>query len=441
MKNHILKICTFMLPYLAALMAFPTQAATGDLLATVDLPLNNRYSFGGAAIPAAPGIYYVATRGSYQILDIYTPPAGLGAGVATLDATKTVVDAVGNPVSIGCIAWDPTRNIMWATTPRFPLDFRRDVYMIDMGDFTVSGDALATFAFNTDDVDAEERIVFCNGLAYDAGSDSLWVRSSNGLSVYEYDLPSGSLINTTTLNSAEDELVGGVEVGSGNSLYIGMNEKEIEIHLIDKATGDSISQFPFTQASGVIGDLTCDPFTYAPLEAILSKNYSFEGPNYGHGGWYGYYLAFEAAPGTCSLSAMAVPFDIKPTSCRNPINVASKGKGVLPAAINGTANFDVVQIDPSTLRLEGVAPLRSEIQDVSTAYQPFLDKMSELDCNNFGPDGFNDLTLKFSKAAIINAIGGTVVDGEVVVLHLTGKLKYEFGATEIIGEDVMVVLK
>lgn len=439
MKNNIFKIWTFMLPCVAALIAFPSYAATGDLLATVDLPLNDRYSLSGTAVPTSTGIYYVATRGSNQILDIYTPPSSFGAVVATLNATKTVVDSGGNPVAIGCIAWDPTRNVLWGATPRYPLDFQRDVYMIDIGDFTVTGNALATFAFNTDDAGTGgQEISLCNGLAYDAGRDSLWISSEDDLSVYEYDLPSGPLLNTVTPNNnTADKKVSGVVVGSGNTLYIGL--RATEIRLIDKTTGDFISKF--SQATGWAEDLTCDPLTYAPLEAILAKYFSFEGPDFGHGGFYGYYKAFEVAPGTCSLPLAAVPLDIKPSSCPNPINVDSKGKGVLPIAINGSAGFDVTRIDPSSVMLEGVAPLRSQVEDVSTAYAPFLGKASEFDCNNFGPDGFNDLTFKFSKAEIINALASAVMDGEVVVLHLTGKLKEEFGGTGIIGQDVMVVIK
>ncbi len=56
--------------------------------------------------------------------------------------------------------------------------------------------------------------------------------------------------------------------------------------------------------------------------------------------------------------------DIKPQSCPNPLNV--KTKGVLPVAILGT-DLDVRNIDISTLRFNGVAPVRSGFEDVETA--------------------------------------------------------------------------
>ena len=66
------------------------------------------------------------------------------------------------------------------------------------------------------------------------------------------------------------------------------------------------------------------------------------------------------------------PIDIKPQSCPNPLNV--KKKGVLPVAILGTADFDVNEVDPATVELEGVAPLRWDWEDVATPDWPLEDK-------------------------------------------------------------------
>lgn len=133
-----------------------------------------------------------------------------------------------------------------------------------------------------------------------------------------------------------------------------------------------------------------------------------------------------------------VPVDIKPTSCPNPLNV--KSKGVLPVAILGTADFDVTQVDPATVQLESVSPLRWDIEDVATPFEPYTGKEGKDACTIAGPDGFDDLTLKFDKQEIVAALGD-VSDGDVLVLQLTGNLKAEFGGTAIVGEDVVVILK
>jgi len=139
--------------------------------------------------------------------------------------------------------------------------------------------------------------------------------------------------------------------------------------------------------------------------------------------------------GEC-ITTIEVPVDIKPTSCPNPLN--TKSKGVLPVAILGTEDFDVSVIDPATVLLEGASPLRWTLEDVATPYEPYVEKKDCYDdCNEFGPDGYIDLTLKFKKQEIIDALG-EVEDGDCLVLTLQGEL---FDGTPIFGEDVVKILK
>jgi hypothetical protein len=147
----------------------------------------------------------------------------------------------------------------------------------------------------------------------------------------------------------------------------------------------------------------------------------------------------ELEPDTCACGGgpgeIQVPLDVKPTSCPNPLNVKSRGK--LPAAILGTADLDVTQIDVSTLLLEGVAPIRFDYQDVATPFEPFIGKKDcHEDCNTLGPDGYLDLTLKFERQAIVAALGD-VSDRECVVVHLTGAM---LDGTPIVGEDVLLII-
>lgn len=131
---------------------------------------------------------------------------------------------------------------------------------------------------------------------------------------------------------------------------------------------------------------------------------------------------------------LEVAVDIKPGSCPNPINIDSKG--TLPVAILGTDTLDVSSIDPATVQLEGVSPLRWSFEDVSTPYVPMTGKQDIYDCTMDGPDGYIDLVLKFKTQEVIAAIG-TVYDGDVLVLQLTGNLSGEFGGTGFFGEDVV----
>ena len=131
------------------------------------------------------------------------------------------------------------------------------------------------------------------------------------------------------------------------------------------------------------------------------------------------------------VKVISVAVDIKPQSCPNPLNIRSKG--VLPVAVLGSENFDVSMIDVASIRLADVAPIRANYEDVAA---PVMDGQ-ECECTTEGPDGYLDLTLKFKNQAIVQALG-EVVNGETLVLNLTGEL---LDGTRIEGADCIRVKK
>lgn len=110
---------------------------------------------------------------------------------------------------------------------------------------------------------------------------------------------------------------------------------------------------------------------------------------------------------------------------------------MIPVAVLGTSDFDVSRVDPARVRLEGAAPLRWAFEDVATPFEPYLGKADSYACNEYGPDGYMDLTLMFNTLEVAAALGD-VANGDVLVLTLTGHLKDD---TRIGGEDVIVILK
>lgn len=95
---------------------------------------------------------------------------------------------------------------------------------------------------------------------------------------------------------------------------------------------------------------------------------------------------------------------IKPGSCPNSLNAVNQsghGKAVLPAAILGTADFDVHDIDPTTITLNGVSPIRWNYNDVGTPVNKDGDSCA---CTDSGSDGFEDLTLKFDRYTIVSSL-------------------------------------
>ncbi len=99
--------------------------------------------------------------------------------------------------------------------------------------------------------------------------------------------------------------------------------------------------------------------------------------------------------------------DIRPGTCKNPFNIhnfefigsgnPNKG-GKMPVAILGGEGFDVTEIDISTVRLNGVAPLRNGQSFCDVAGPGEIE--GPCHCGEEGADGYTDLLLKFSNQEI-----------------------------------------
>ncbi|TPW16962.1 MAG: hypothetical protein FD129_559, partial [bacterium] len=129
-----------------------------------------------------------------------------------------------------------------------------------------------------------------------------------------------------------------------------------------------------------------------------------------------------------------VSVDVKPGVCPNPFKTSEQG--VVPVAIHGSRDLDVSQIDPASLRLEGVAPMRWALEDVGAPYEPYVGKDDCLDCAGSKKDRIHDLTVKFDATSLREALG-EVTNGECRVVHLAGML---MNGCPIVGEDVLKLL-
>ncbi len=151
--------------------------------------------------------------------------------------------------------------------------------------------------------------------------------------------------------------------------------------------------------------------------------------------------------------ALTVPqvitLDINPKHCPNKLKVKRKRKhddgssddkgsggkkGNFKVAILGTQNFDVRTIDVSTVSINGVAPVKSKFRDVTA----IAFKIYPCDCEKLAPDSFEDLELKFNRQDIVDTLG-SVQDGEIIQLTLTGNLLESDGGTAIEGTDCVVI--
>jgi hypothetical protein len=107
---------------------------------------------------------------------------------------------------------------------------------------------------------------------------------------------------------------------------------------------------------------------------------------------------------------LELSLDIRPGSCPNPLNRVSRG--VLPVAITGTEDFDVSEIDISTLEIsradglggslaphEGPPGPHTVLHDVATPFEGEL-----CDCHDLEGDGFVDVLMFFRTPELVVAL-------------------------------------
>ena len=136
--------------------------------------------------------------------------------------------------------------------------------------------------------------------------------------------------------------------------------------------------------------------------------------------------------GDPSPIAFGARLDIRPGSCPNSLN--RRSPGVLPVALLGSGDFDVSQVDLSTVVLEraagigsSVAPLQGPpgpfpvIADVATPFDG--PGAPGCDCHDLGGDGTLDLAIKFALAEVVTQLRLDLLEGgDVVELVLSGLL-------------------
>ncbi len=144
----------------------------------------------------------------------------------------------------------------------------------------------------------------------------------------------------------------------------------------------------------------------------------------------------DAVEALNSQKARTVSVDVKPQSCPNLLN--AKSPGVLPVAILGTEDFDVTRIRPWSVRLEGVPPIHSRVEDVGESFEDSRDICAcdhDVDDDDDG-DGYPDLILKFGTQDVITALKA-VTSGQDRVLRIIGEIT---DGTEIQGMDCVAIL-
>ncbi|MEA3200269.1 MAG: hypothetical protein QOE90_1697 [Thermoplasmata archaeon] len=266
-----LAIALLLLALYAAPLLPSGRATPGDLVATATVPVPGSI---GVSI-AFDGHTFYYTNYQDPTLYGYTVACSGGSCATTLTLTEPIVDAgSGAHVSMGSMAYDATRHVLWAGA-----DGSNAVYQID------PATGAATMAFTAS---ACPMAGIVDGLGYDAINDLILYSPDTSHTVCEYT-PAGSLFGTISI----DSLVGfpgcynsGVAIG-GSVLYLGSDGCG-QIAGYDR---DSLASLgTFASPGGRDEGMTCDPVTFAPRSVIWSKD-----------AYNNVATAFEIADGTCGV--------------------------------------------------------------------------------------------------------------------------------------------
>jgi len=145
-------------------------------------------------------------------------------------------------------------------------------------------------------------------------------------------------------------------------------------------------------------------------------------------------ITLKVTQENCTPDEETVLIDIKPGSCKNPVN--SKSRGVIPLTIFGSESFDVSTVNIDSVRLHGVSPVKSAIEDSGQL-------LSESDCEKVVLDGFDDMTLKFRTQDVINALTSSevaVTRDAVILLTLEGNRAVLTESIDFTGQDSIYIV-
>ncbi len=127
-----------------------------------------------------------------------------------------------------------------------------------------------------------------------------------------------------------------------------------------------------------------------------------------------------------TVEAVGVQIDIKPGADATPVGL--KGKGMLPVAILGSADFDATAIDPSTLTLgDGVGPDTPAATKPNGTYHASIEDVND--------DGEPDLVVRFRTHELV--ANGDLTDA-TTSLVLRGGL--EDACTGFQGEEAVTIV-
>jgi hypothetical protein len=136
------------------------------------------------------------------------------------------------------------------------------------------------------------------------------------------------------------------------------------------------------------------------------------------------------------FTATEVPVSIRTAACNDNVTLRRDSTGALKVTIYGTQAVSASSIDPASVRLLDVRPSTPNL------IGGLVSTVTSVLCLTPG-DGIADEQLQFDAQNVATTIwrelGNTVVDGETVIVTLSGRLKAAHGGAAIRGHDTLIL--
>jgi len=257
LKGNLLLLSTVTLVLSIGLATPSAFAAEGDILRQIDCA--------GSGV----GVAFDGTT-------LYWPKGFGSFTLGTCDVDGNVgadLPIIGLNDAITTVAYDITRNLLWAATSNLG-GGDRDIYQID----TTTGQSTFMFVMNSD------GLGLTDGLAYDGQDDTLWITGDVSTTISHYETDGTAIaVNVAVPGTGQ---ISGVAAGI-DVLYLGHDGQNI---ITKHAKSDLSLLATFNTGQGRTEDLECDPNTFPGFDAIWSKDANDS-----------VLVAYEVADGTCPL--------------------------------------------------------------------------------------------------------------------------------------------
>jgi hypothetical protein len=291
----------------SASSASSASAATGDLLKTVHIPAAAQCSSGlGTSVTIVPGSMINMTQPILLVTSCFQLPQGdklyfLDPATDPATLVKTITTTGVPPEGWGSLSLrgDKGDLIGCGNDP----GGTHTIKAIDISPFNATPDGTSTTLF-----DAASGFDICDGVTWDTADNTIFQSPDVSRTIYHFSATGGAL---GTIPSPGDCPNSGLAVG-GASLFAACNG-HLKIYQLNKSTGAVFTSFGYTGSR--TEDLECDPASFAPKDAMWSKD-AFDNEVF----------AFEIPSGTCGFAGGP---PVVPAACPDGSTTDSDGDALL----------------------------------------------------------------------------------------------------------------